>query len=229
MKDAEEDNRAAVPPASTGAQDTIEKVQNAVLEMLEKQGVLAGINLNEVAKLAGVNRSLVYHHFGTRQEVLRSAIRKRMLDRQVHTRTPTEPMALGVRVVHGLRKAVESADTLKLSTLLHLDGSLSPKLMPNAKTTLMLLDRDVALGLAPQTDDIEALHVSYAAAVYGYALYREVFARDLDIDLVQLDARVETSLRRLFDGEMVKPTAKAAKTAKEQSRLPKKAPNVKHR
>jgi hypothetical protein len=108
--------------------------------------------------------------------------------------------------------------------LLHLDGSLSPKLMPNAKTTLMLLDRDVALGLVPQTDDIEALHVSYAAAVYGYALYREIFARDLDIDLVQLDARVENNLRRLFDGEMVKPNAK---TTKERSRQPKKVPNAK--
>lgn len=207
-------------PTTAGAQNTIEKVQNAVLEMLDKQGVLAGINLNEVAKLAGVNRSLVYHHFGTRQGLLRSAVRKRMHDIQVHSHTPTEPMALGDRVVDGLLKAIGGAETLKLSTLLHLDRSISPKLMPNAKTTLVLLDRDMALGLVPHTDDIEALHVSYAAAVYGYALYREIFARDLDIDLVQLDARVETSLRRLFNGEIVQePPAEKSKKSKKGKRL----------
>lgn len=219
MKYSEEGHLATVSPTSAGAQATIEKVQNAVLEMLDKQGVLAGINLNEVAKLAGVNRSLVYHHFGTRQGLLRSAVRKRMQDLQVHLLTPTEPMALGDRVVDGLHKAIGSAETLKLSTLLHLDGSLSPKLMPNAKTTLVLLDRDLALGLVPHTEDIEALHVSYAAAVYGYALYREIFARDLGIDPVLLDARVETSLRRLFNAEIVEePLAKKAIKAKKGKR-----------
>lgn len=80
-------------------------------------------------------------------------------------RTPIEPMPLGERLAYGLRKSLESADTLRLSTLLHLDASLSPELMPNAKTTMALLDRDLALGLVPQTDDIDALHGSYAAKV----------------------------------------------------------------
>ncbi|MBH1963028.1 MAG: TetR/AcrR family transcriptional regulator [Comamonadaceae bacterium] len=209
MINLEDEGESKGLPTTAGGQETIAKVQNAVLEMLEKQGVLAGINLNEVAKLAGVNRSLVYHHFGTRQGLLRSAIKKRMQDKHALTRTPTEPMPLGDRVVDGLRKTISSADTLRLSTLLHLDGSLSPKLMPNAKTTLLLLDRDRALGLAPDTDDIAALHVSYAAAVYGYALYREVFARDLEMDPAELDTRVEESLRRLFDGKPTETRSKA--------------------
>lgn len=189
------------PGTGSGASDTMAKVQQAVLEMLAKDGPLAGINLNEVAKRAGVNRTLVYHHFGTRQELLRSAIRGRMQEKTSLTRTPTEPMALGDRVVHALHNALDRADTLQLMTLLHLDGSTAPRLMPNARTTLVLLERDRALGLVPPTDDLPALHAAYAAAVYGYALFREIFARDLDLEVGALDQRFAQVLPLLFRSE----------------------------
>lgn len=185
-------------PPLTGSMDTVLRVQTAVLQLFEKQGVLAGINLNDVAKLAQVNRSLVYHHFGTRQGLLRSAIRQRMRDKQSLTQTPTQPMELGERVVHALRSVLDSVDTLQLTTLLHLDGSTAPRLMPNAKTTLLLLERDRALGLVPEIDDLLALHAAYAAMVYGYAMYREIFARDLDIEITELDKKFEKILRELF-------------------------------
>ena len=41
-------------------------LQTAALDLLERNGVLAGLNLREVADEAGVNRGLVYHYFGTR-------------------------------------------------------------------------------------------------------------------------------------------------------------------
>jgi hypothetical protein len=49
---------------------------------------------------------------------------------------------------------------LALSTLLHLDGSTAPRLMPNAELTLMLLQRDQALNLLPPGDDLPALHAA---------------------------------------------------------------------
>ncbi|GAP38855.1 TetR/AcrR family transcriptional regulator [Piscinibacter sakaiensis] len=196
--DSDDDSEAAPAP---GATDTVAKVQQAVLEMLAKDGPLAGINLNEVAKRAGVNRTLVYHHFGTRQELLRSAIRRRMQEKRSLTRTPTEPLPLGERVVHALRNALDRADTLQLMTLLHLDGSTAPRLMPNAATTLVLLERDRALGLLPRTDDLPALHTAYAATVYGYALFREIFARDLGLELGALDERFAQVLPQLFRAE----------------------------
>jgi AcrR family transcriptional regulator len=177
---------------------TAERVENAVLELLEEQGVLAGINLNEVAAKAGVNRGLVYHHFGNRRGLLRSAIKRRMVERKVEKQTPKAPMALGERVVHALRATLKSRDTLQLTTLLHLDGSTAPKLMPNAETTLLLLERDRALGLIPEGSDLPALHAVYAAAIYGYVVYREVFARDLGIPLAELDARVAETLLAVF-------------------------------
>lgn len=179
--------------------DTATKVEEAVLAMLEEQGVLSGINLNEVAKAAGVNRTLVYHHFGTRRGLLRAAIKHELRKRHMQTRTPGEPMRLGARVVHGLRALLGGGSSLRLTTLLHLDGSTAPRLMPNAETTLLQLERDRALGLTPDTDDLPALHASYAAGVYGYALFREVFARDLGIPVEELDERVLAQFERLYD------------------------------
>lgn len=179
--------------------DTASKVEEAVLAMLEDQGVLTGINLNEVAKAAGVNRTLVYHHFGSRRGLLRSAIKHELRKRQVQTRTPAEPMRLGARVVHGLRALLKGGSSLRLTTLLHLDSSTAPRLMPNAETTLLQLERDRALGLVPDTDDIPALHASYAASVYGYALFREVFARDLGVEVEDLDDRVMAQFEKLYD------------------------------
>lgn len=190
---------AATGPSATVQPDTATKVEEAVLQMLEEQGVLVGINLNEVAKAAGVTRTLVYHHFGSRRGLLRSAIKHELRRRQVQTKTPSQPMRLGARVVHALRAVLKGGSYLRLTTLLHLDGSAAPRLMPNAETTLLQLERDRALGLMPDIDDLPALHACYAATVYGYALFREVFARDLGIDVEELDDRVIVQLERLYD------------------------------
>jgi AcrR family transcriptional regulator len=191
-------SRHPVDPPAAAEPTTAERVENAVLEILEEQGVLAGINLNEVAAKAGVNRGLVYHHFGNRRGLLRSAIKRRMLERKVEKQTPKSPMPLGERVLHALHATLKSRDTLRLTTLLHLDGSTAPKLMPNAETTLLLLERDRALGLIPEGTDLPALHAVYAAAIYGYVVYREVFARDLGVTVEELDTRVADTLLAVF-------------------------------
>ncbi|HWW48407.1 MAG TPA: helix-turn-helix domain-containing protein [Xanthobacteraceae bacterium] len=186
----------------TSEQETsaAEKVEDAALAMMEKEGVLAGLNLNEVAKHAGVTRGLVYHHFGSRRGLLRAAIKRRMSRERRSFRTPNEPMRLGDRVAHAIHSTIKNKDMLALTTLLHLDGSTAPRLMPNAEYTLLLLQRDQAMGFVPEGGDLPALHAAYAAATYGYGLYRDVFARDLGIPVEELDQRVVDVLRRLFDG-----------------------------
>ncbi|WP_158264456.1 TetR/AcrR family transcriptional regulator [Nitratireductor sp. StC3] len=186
--------------ASDDAPATVtEKIEKAVLDLLEDQGVLAGINLNDVARKAQVTRGLVYHHFGDRRGLLRSAIRRRMAASNAAKTTPKKPMPLDERIVHALVATQNAVDTLKLTTLLHLDGSTAPTLMPNAEATLLLLQRDLALGLIQETDDLEALHAIYAALVYGYTLYREVFARDLGLDANDLDKRLQDEIRNIFN------------------------------
>ena len=56
--------------------DTEQKLIDVALELIRNKGVLAGLNLREVADGAGVNRGNIYHYFGSRQELLRSAINR---------------------------------------------------------------------------------------------------------------------------------------------------------
>jgi len=57
---------------------TEERILDATWRLFDRGGPLAGINLQEVADEAGVNRSLVYQHFGTREELVRKALAKRL-------------------------------------------------------------------------------------------------------------------------------------------------------
>ncbi|MCP4004306.1 MAG: helix-turn-helix transcriptional regulator, partial [bacterium] len=57
--------------------DTERRLIDAALDLIRRNGVLAGLNLREVADGAGVNRGNIYHYFGSRRELLRAAITRR--------------------------------------------------------------------------------------------------------------------------------------------------------
>ncbi|HAM48545.1 MAG TPA: TetR family transcriptional regulator, partial [Alphaproteobacteria bacterium] len=59
-KDATDTKRPAVDRGASEA-----ALEAAALRLLRRHGVLAGLNLREVADEAGVNRGLVYHYFGS--------------------------------------------------------------------------------------------------------------------------------------------------------------------
>ena len=56
--------------------ETEQKLIEVALKLLRDKGILAGLNLREVADGAGVNRGNIYHYFGSRQELLRAAINR---------------------------------------------------------------------------------------------------------------------------------------------------------
>ena len=67
-------------------------LREAALRLLDRNGVLAGLSLQDVADEAGVSRGLVHAYFGTRQDLLRSALDARLqeyadteqVDRKAH-------------------------------------------------------------------------------------------------------------------------------------------------
>ena len=67
------------PPMQTPLLDTTTPglLQASVLDLLAERGILAGVNLRQVAERAGVHRALVYHYFGSRRELLLAALRQR--------------------------------------------------------------------------------------------------------------------------------------------------------
>ena len=62
-----------MPKVKRGRANTEQKLIDVALDLIRQRGVLAGLNLKEVAEAAGVNRGNIYHYFGSRQERLTPA------------------------------------------------------------------------------------------------------------------------------------------------------------
>jgi len=184
------------PPARTQSRAaTEEALEEAALALLHRDGVLAGLNLQEVADTAGVNRGLVYHYYGSRGTLLRKALRRR-------GRANLDKM----RALRGLRGAarwrrffeivIADPEPVQLSTLLLMDGVDHMRSLPLRAEALEAIERDIAEGhLDPDVDRI-ALHTVMVTGVYGYLLYRQRFAAEHSVPVEELDERVA---RLLFD------------------------------
>ena len=73
--ETESQTEKATKPMRSRA-ETERRLIDVALEQIRDKGVLAGLNLREVAEGAGVNRGNIYHYFGSRQELLRAAINR---------------------------------------------------------------------------------------------------------------------------------------------------------
>jgi len=96
---------------------TEEALQEAAIRLLDQHGVLAGLNLREVADKAGVNRGLVYHYFGSRAALLRRALRKTARAR-IGNIASARDMPFRQRMVHYWRTIVGYPREIRLVTLL---------------------------------------------------------------------------------------------------------------
>ena len=180
-------------------QDTEQALHKAALELLGRDGVLAGLNLRELADEAGVNRGLVYHYFGSRREILRSALRTDYRRRLRDVRSGGSG-SLRERWPHFLRAMIRHRLAIRIATLLHLDRDPTLRMMPIRHETRRMLERDQERGDLSRDLDVEALHAALDALVYGYALYRERFARELQRPVRDLDRGVEHVLGRMLEG-----------------------------
>lgn len=173
-------------------------IEHAALRLLQRDGVLAGLNLREVADEAGVNRGLVYHYFGSRQRLLRSALR-----RDAHRRL--EAVAAGFelpireRFTRFLALMVRQRSAVEMVSLLVLDRFRDLRFMPLRAETLEALRRDRERGQV-DLEDLEALHVALVSLVYGYVVYRSAMADEIGVSPQELDKRVSAVFDRLLRG-----------------------------
>ncbi len=184
--------------AAPGDRATTEALlQRAALELLEANGVLDGLNLREVADRAGVNRGLVYHYFGSRRDLLRSAL---LADAEARIADFREAGELPVRERHRafFEAMIEHRKALELMALLALDDDDDLHVIRDPARPHAMFERDIAQGELPPDTDIEALHVASVSLVYGYLLFRDQFARDLGLDADELDGRVAAVTDRLL-------------------------------
>jgi AcrR family transcriptional regulator len=185
--------------------ETERRLIDSALDLIQRNGVLAGLNLREVADGAGVNRGNIYHYFGSRRELLRAAINRRfeavveslMADRR------------GVSFVERRLRSFQSTDKSQdsqLRALLVIDGDETVDPMPRYEEALSSLRQDVIDGDIDRAHDLEALQVALSSLLRGYRIFREPFATRIDTDVNDLDERVAKIVRTWLEA-MAEPPA----------------------
>ncbi|MFD0340228.1 TetR/AcrR family transcriptional regulator [Streptomyces sp. NPDC127117] len=171
----------------------------AARTLLDRDGVLAGVNLREIAAEAGVNHGQIYQYFGTRQSLLRAAaadlVENQTEDRDDHWEQPFAERRLAM-----FRHRLGEPELVKLEALLALDRDDSFSPLPRLAQTLQALQRDQADGSLPDDADILAAHVMTAAAQMGYVIFREAYARDTGIPVDELDTRAARAFSLMLAG-----------------------------
>lgn len=186
-------------PAKTESptvQATQQRIEEAAIQLLQEKGVLAGLNLREVADAAGVTRGLVYHHFGSRRGLLRSALRNSSYPRRTNI-LARQKMLPKARMSDFLRRSIQQPTSVELLTMLILDGDTGVIGLPFADDMKRVYERDIASSQLDDDIDVEAQMVGIAAAVFGWAIYRRSFAVSVGVDADKLDAGVERLFHRL--------------------------------
>jgi AcrR family transcriptional regulator len=171
---------------------------DAAQRLLDRDGPLAGLNLNEVATEARVNRGQIYQMYGSRRALLRATL-TRTLSRLRQQRPDDRGSDFGERKRATLREAITHQDLARTGTLLALDEDADFHMFPAFDLTRRALERDKNAGSLPAAADGEALHVLTNATCLGYALIRDIAARDTEIDVTELDRRVMAVYDHLID------------------------------
>lgn len=182
-------NTTAVKPLmKRNRADTEQRLIDVALEMIQRNGVLGGLNLREVAEAAGVNRANIYHYFGSRQELLRAAINRQFEGVMRSLYKARKDKSFIERRLEAFRLN-EGNDSL-LRAVLILDGDKSVDPIPRLEEGLSELRQDVIDGQIHPKHDLEILQVALSALLRGYRIFRVPYARRLGIKVSELDERV---------------------------------------
>ena len=169
--------------------ETEQRLIDAAMALIKRNGVLAGLNLREVAEGAGVNRGNIYHYFGSRQDLIRTAINRRF-DAVVDALIASKRNVPFVTRRLGTLRAKDTINDSKLRALLVLDGDDNVDPMPQYEAAISHLRQDVIDGDIHRDHDLEALHATLTALSRGYRIFRRPIARRMGVSAKALDARV---------------------------------------
>ncbi|XOV90584.1 MAG: TetR/AcrR family transcriptional regulator [Pseudomonadota bacterium] len=175
--------------------ETEQKLIDVAIDLIRQNGVLAGLNLREVAEGAGVNRGNIYHYFGSRRELLRAAISRRFeaMTRLLDARKNNQGPFVERRLRSFSEK--ETINDSRLRALLVIDGDEDVDPIPRFEEAISQLRQDVIDGHIDPSHDLEALQVALSALVRGYRIFHEQYAKRIETDVDDLDARLTKIVR----------------------------------
>lgn len=161
----------------------------AVVGLLERRNA-GDISVREIAAAAGVNHGLVHHYFGSKQALIREAVRH-------HGERITLGHPSGVSMGWTLDFILERPELARIAARLCLDGprDLLPLALPPkeviAERNAIIQNALTALGLE-QHADARVLHALATAVILGWVVFRPL----LDAGF-ELPEDADESLRRL--------------------------------
>lgn len=186
-------------PRGRDREATEGRILDATWRIFEREGPLAGINLQEVADEAGINRSLVYQYFGTRDEVVRRALARRLsLAQSAFVAGFRLPFAK--RRLRAFKVIAKDALPSKLMTQLVLADEPAVRILPMLADARHALARDVADGSVGPDADIEVMHAMTAIVNIAYAVFRQNVAGELGMNEAELDRRAAKVFAQMLDG-----------------------------
>lgn len=179
--------------------ETEADLRAAALKLLATRGPLAGLNLQEVADEADVNRVQIYQYYGTRQALLCAAIME-MLSARAEERQPLRDLPFADRRRAMFDHFLRQPELVKLEALLALDNQDELTVFVEIDKARRNLERDMQRGDLPADADGLVMHVMTAATYMGYCIFREVYARDTGIPLSELDKRAGAVYALMLEG-----------------------------
>ncbi len=172
-------------------------LEAAALRLLKKNGVLAGLNLREVAEEAGVNRGLVYHYYGSRRSLLRSALKKDA-EKWLGKSTSGATLPFREQIVQMVRSLRGRGSTIRLATLLSLDDAEGPRFSPLKERRLADLKQEVDDGVIDPDTDLEALLILVSSLGNGYMTTRRGLSKEFKIPVTEMDERLYSILDQML-------------------------------
>lgn len=183
-------------PTAPDDPSTRDALMDAALEQLGRNGVLAGLNLREVADRVGVTPANIYYYFESKQGLLRAALAREAKRLEAPVAEAATKGFVDRRVA--MFDAITANPTLGLTALLALDGDPGYEPLPFLAETMGYYRDLVDRGELDAEVDIEALHLLLLATSIGVAIYLEPAARQLGTDADDLRARTRAAFAHLL-------------------------------
>lgn len=187
-------------------QATEQALMDSALALIERDGILAGLNMQEVADEADVNRGLIHHYFGSRRALLRAAL-DRALQRDAAASEALRRQSPFQKGAWHFRDFIEDPRFARLVAMLALDGDDGLEPIPHAHERLEDYERERRDGVFVDDIDTVAALTVWDSAILGYALLRDAAGRQFDVPVETLDRRVLAMLARLW--QAVRPESRA--------------------
>ena len=175
---------------SSSGEETRNALMDAALEVLTERGVLAGLNLREVADAVGVTPANIYHLFGSRQGLLRAAL-QRETSGLVEDVDAARKLSFVDRRLQ-MFDVIAAHPRLALTALLAIDQDPEYQPLPFLLETRADYDQRLAEDDIPLGIDIEAVHLLSLTVAIGMAVYGQSAARQVGVDVGELHDRMRT-------------------------------------